>query len=150
MGSKMKKFTLLALMGVFSSAGIGSAHAEDSPYTLGPVTQVTNVRTVWGKTGEYMKYLGTTWKQEQEAAKKAGIILSYQVFLQNPATADDADIVLAVTMKNWAAFDTLDDKLAEIDKTIEGSDAAAAKGNFDRNIIRHILSIKNIQGVTLK
>jgi hypothetical protein len=52
----MKKFTLLALMGVFSSAGIGSAHAEDSPYTLGPVTQVTNVRTVWGKTGEYMKY----------------------------------------------------------------------------------------------
>jgi hypothetical protein len=46
---------------------------------------------VYGKTGEYMKFLSSTWKKEREAEKKAGIITGYEVLLQQPADADDAD-----------------------------------------------------------
>ena len=91
-------FCLLACTGV-------SALADDHSYSEGPVVNVGRIRTVDGHFDDYMKWLSTTWKQEQEAAKKAGYILSYQVMQIEPRGPDDADLLLMVTYKNWAALD---------------------------------------------
>ncbi|HEY6456911.1 MAG TPA: hypothetical protein VIY90_16685, partial [Steroidobacteraceae bacterium] len=56
-----------------------TALADDHAFTEGPVVNVASIRTEYGKFDEYMKYLDTTWKAEQEAAKKAGYIISYNV-----------------------------------------------------------------------
>src|SRR5437868_11198492 len=56
-----------------------AAVADDHAYTEGPVVNVAAIRTEYGKFDDYMKYLDTTWKAEQEAAKRAGNITSYRV-----------------------------------------------------------------------
>ena len=51
-----------------------TAFADDHPYSEGGVVNVARVRTLDGHFDDYMRYLDTTWKQNQEAAKKAGYI----------------------------------------------------------------------------
>ena len=86
---------------------------------------VARIRTVDGKFDDYMKWLDTTWKQLQEAAKSAGHIVSYQVLRAEPLGPDDPDLLLVVTYKNWAALDGALDKSDAITKQVEGSVAAA-------------------------
>src|SRR5271169_5659112 len=61
-----------------------SVLADDHAYTEGMVVNVSAIRTDYGKFDEYMKYLDTTWKAEQEAAKKAGNITGYKVITLEP------------------------------------------------------------------
>ena len=68
-----------------------------------------------------MKYVATTWKQTQEAAKKAGYVISYQVLTVEPRGENDPDIYLVVTYKNWAALDGWLEKGDAISKQVEGS-----------------------------
>src|SRR5271169_2032682 len=71
-----------------------AALADDHSYTEGPVVNISRIRTVDGKFDDYMAYLSSTWKKEQEASKKAGYIVSYQVMAIEPRGPDDADLLL--------------------------------------------------------
>jgi hypothetical protein len=71
-----------------------AAVADDHVYTDGPVVNVAAIRTEYGKFDQYMKYLDTTWKAEQEAAKSAGNIVSYRVVRVEARGENDADIYL--------------------------------------------------------
>ena len=104
-----------------------TALADDHAYTQGAVVNVTRIRTVDGKFDDYMKWLDTTWKQEQEAAKKAGYILGYEVVGVEPREPDDPDLLLRITYKNWAALDGALEKGDAIAKEFEGSVAAASQ-----------------------
>src|SRR5262249_18138544 len=101
------------------------AFADDHAYTEGSVVNVAMIRTVDGKTDDYLRWLDTTWKAEQEASKKAGYIQSYEVLLASPQGPNDPDVLLVTTYKNWAALDGALAKGDEIAKQIEGSVAAA-------------------------
>src|SRR6202051_1565227 len=127
-----------AAMAAFASLVCMSvpALADDHAYTEGSVMNVARIRTVDGKFDEYMKWLDTTWKQEQEAGKKAGYLLSYQVVSVEPRGPDDADLLLMITYKNWAALDGALAKGDAIAKEIEGSVAAASQAQADRSKIR--------------
>ena len=127
-----------------------TALADDHAYTQGAVVNVSRIRTVDGKFDEYMKWLDTTWKQEQEAAKKAGYILNYEVLTVEPREADDPDLLLRITYKNWAALDGALEKGDEIAKQIEGSVAAANQAQFDRAKIRTVLGSTTMQVLQLK
>src|SRR6202035_500159 len=73
----------------FTSA---AAFADDHPFTEGQVVQVSSIRTAYGKFDDYMKFLGTTWKATQEAAKKAGYITGYKVVSVEARGENDPDI----------------------------------------------------------
>jgi hypothetical protein len=103
-----------------------------------------------GKFDEYMKFIDTTWKQEQEAAKKAGYILSYEVLAVDPRGPDDPDLYLVITYKNWAALDGALAKGDAIAKQIEGSVAAASQSQADRAKIRRVLGSQTMQSLDLK
>src|SRR5450631_2241789 len=109
-----------------------TAVADDHPFTEGPVVNVAAIRTEYGKFDDYMKYLGTTWKAEQEAAKKAGYILSYKVITVEPRGENDADIYLVIYYKNWAALDGATAKGDAIAKEVQGSVAASNEGAVNR------------------
>jgi hypothetical protein len=113
-----------------------SSIAQDRPYKEGTVVSVSSIRTEYGRFEDYMKFLDTTWKQEQEALKKAGVIVSYQVLSVQPRGPDDPDVYLVVTYKNWAAIDGLTDKTDGIAKQIYGSLDSANKGAVDRGKMR--------------
>ena len=127
-----------------------AALADDHPYAQGPVVNVQGVRTEYGRFDEYMKYLDTTWKQEQEAAKKAGYIVSYSVFSTQPRSEHDPDVYLVVTYKNWAALDNAQEHADAILKQVVGSVSAANQGAVDRSKLRRVISSETMQELTLK
>jgi hypothetical protein len=127
-----------------------AAVAEDHPYTEGAVISVSGIRTEYGRFDDYMKFLDTTWKQGEEAAKKAGLIVSYQVLQAQPRTADDPDLYLVVTYKNWAALDGLREKSEEILSQVYGSVHSADQGAVDRGKIRRTIGGQMMQVLELK
>jgi hypothetical protein len=127
-----------------------SVLADDQPYTEGAVINVSSIRTVDGKFDDYMKWLDTMWKPAQEAAKKAGYVVSYQVITVEARGPDDPDLYLVVTYKNWAALDGWLAKGNEISKQTEGSVAAANQSEFARASIRRVLGSTTMQVLDLK
>ena len=75
------------------------------------------------------------WKPQQEAAIKAGYVLSYEVIRAEPRSADEPDLLLVTRYKNYAA---LDDALAKGDaiaKQFEGSVKASSEAQYARSKI---------------
>jgi hypothetical protein len=127
-----------------------AALADDHPFTEGQVVNVAAIRTEYGKFDDYVKFLDTTWKATEEAAKKAGYILGYKVITVEPRGADDPDIYLVVFYKNWAALDGATAKGDEIAKEVSGSLAAANQGAVDRGKMRRVLGSWTGQQLDLK
>jgi len=142
----------LAACGALSIAAFASsaALADDHAYTEGPVVNMASIRTVDGKFDEYMQWLDTTWKKEEEAARKAGYILSYQVLTVDPRGPNDPDVILVITYRNWAALDGALAKGDAIAKQVEGSIQAANKSQSDRGAIRRVLGSVTMQVAQLK
>ena len=144
-----RKLTALAGMALIVCASV-VAVADDHAYTEGPVVNVSAIRTEPGKFDEYMKYLATTWKARQEAAKKAGYVVSYRVVTVAPRSDNDPDLYLVINYKNWAALDGLTAKQDEISKQIEGSVAASTEGVINRGKLRRQLGSWTGQELNLK
>ena len=108
------------------------------------------VRTVDGHFDDYMHWLATTWKQQEEAAKKAGLINSYEVLVVEPRGPQDPDIYLVVEYKNWAALDGLGGKLDSISAQIEGSVDKANQSEVSRAKIRTLIGSQTMQRADLK
>src|SRR5579863_897723 len=126
------------------------AFADDHAYTDGPVVNVAAIRTEYGKFDEYVKYLDTTWKAEQEAAKRAGYILSYRVVTVESRGENDPDIYLVINYKNWAAFDDSTAKGDAIAKQVEGTLEKQNQAAVDRGKIRRVLGSWTGQELSLK
>jgi hypothetical protein len=144
-----KRFAAFAaLLGLaFTSV---AAVADDHPFTEGPVVNVSAIRTEYGKFDEYMKYLDTTWKASQEAAKKAGYITGYKVITVEARGENDPDIYLVIYYKNWAALDGATAKADSIINQVVGSLATANQGAVDRGKIRRVLGSWTGQQLDLK
>ena len=127
-----------------------TALADERPYTEGAVVNVARIRTVDGKFDDYMKWVAGTWKRQEEAGKKAGYVLSYQVLTVEPRGPDDADVLLVITYKNWAALDGFLAKADAVSKQIEGSVAAANQAEVERGKIRRVLGSATMQVLDLK
>jgi hypothetical protein len=148
MTSKNRVAAFAAFFGLaFTSV---AAFADEHPFTEGTVVQVSAIRTEYGKFDEYLKFLDTTWKASQEAAKKAGYITGYKVISVQPRGENDPDIYLVLYFKNWAALDDSTAKGDAIAKQVVGSVAAANQGAIDRGKIRRVLGSWTGQQLDLK
>jgi hypothetical protein len=130
-----------AMSGAALSFGVAAAaHAADAghPYDLGPVWEISHVETKPGHFEDYMKYVATNWRAEQEALKKAGLVLDYKVLNLTDARDGEADLLLLVEWKNMAAFDTPIATQDAIVAQVFGSVAASDQAALDRESIRHL------------
>ena len=135
---------------VAASALTTPVYADGRDWNDGPVINVASIRTVDGHFDDYMHWLATAYKKQQEAAKKAGLITSYRVIVIEPRGPNEPDILLVTEFKNWAALDHLGSKLDQISAQIEGSVEAAAKSEVDRAKIRTVLGSRTQQEALLK
>jgi hypothetical protein len=124
--------------------------ADDHGYTEGAVVNVARIRTVDGKFDDYMQWLDTKWKAQQEAAKKAGYLVSYEVITVEPRTPDDPDLLLVTRYKNWAALDGAMDKADAVTKMIGSTVAESNKSQTERASIRRVLGSSTMQVLDLK
>jgi hypothetical protein len=142
---------LCAVGAVLSLGSLATvAYADGRDWNDGPVQNVSFIRTVDGHFDDYMHWLATTYKKQQEAAKAAGLITRYQVLVGQPHSAQDPDIILIVEYKNWAAFDHLGGKLEQISAKVEGSVEASNKSQAERAKIRTVMGSENVQVAELK
>ena len=137
-----------ALLSLTSLATIARADGRD--YNDGPVINVASIRTVDGHFDDYMHWLATGYKKQQEAAKKAGIITAYRVIVIEARGPNDPDILLVTEFKNWAALDGLGGKLDKISAQLQGSTEKAAQSQADRAKIRTVLGSRTEQEALLK
>jgi hypothetical protein len=135
---------------VAASALTTPVYADGRDWNDGPVINVSSIRTVDGHFDDYMHWLATTYKKQQEAAKKAGLITSYRVIVIEPRGPNEPDILLVTEFKDWAALDHLGSKLDQVSAQIEGSVEAAAKSEVDRAKIRTVLGSRTQQEAILK
>jgi hypothetical protein len=146
----IKQILAAGAAALFMSMAGTVAVADDHGYTEGTVSQVSAIRTVDGHFDDYMMWIDTVWKKEQEAAKKAGYIVSYEVFMGQPRTESDPDVYLMITYKNFAALDDWIVKGDTVAKQVEGSVAASNQSEADRGKIRRVLGSETIQTLNLK
>jgi hypothetical protein len=136
-------FLCLAFMGT-------TAVAQTRPYTEGPVVNVAAIRTAYGMFDEYLKWIAGPWKQEQEAMKKAGLIVGYEVLTVEPRGENEPDVYLVVTYKNWAALDGLAERSDPITKQVYGSIESSNQGSIERGKMRRVLGSTTMQQLVLK
>jgi len=147
----LRNRALGALLGICSMVGLASvAVAADKPYSEGPVSIVTSIRTEPGMFETYMKYLSTTYKQMMEENKKAGTIVDYRVYTTSPRTADDPNMYLVVTYKNMAALDGLSDKVDAVQQKLIGSQEVRDQQAIERGKMRTMLGSEMIREQVLK
>jgi hypothetical protein len=138
----------LALLGL--TAFSTTVYADGRDWNDGPVINVAAIRTVDGHFDDYMHWLRTVYKAEQEAAKKAGLITGYRVIVVEARGPNDPDIYLITEFKDWAALDHLGSRLEKVSAEVEGSVDAANKSEVDRAKIRTVLGSRTEQEALLK
>jgi hypothetical protein len=85
-----------------------------------------------------------------EAEAKAGNVLSWSVYAAQPHSPQDADVILTVTYKNWAALDGIQDRVEAAQKKVWGTRAGITKATVDREALREVLGSDNVQQLILK
>jgi hypothetical protein len=132
------KRVIAALAAAFALIALPAIAASDRGYDNGPVWDVGSIQTKDGHFDEYMKFVTTTWKSQQEALKKAGYILDYKVYVVTDPRDNEPDIFLATKFKNMAAFDTSIDEMDAFMAKHFGSQEKSNKEQADRGAIRTV------------
>jgi hypothetical protein len=127
-----------------------SAFADGRNWNDGPVINVAAIRTLDGHFDDYMQWLATVWKKQQEAAKKAGLIISYDVLVVEAHSPNDPDIYLVTRFKNWAALDGLGGKFDKVSSEVEGSVEKANQNSSARGKLRTVLGSQTMMVAELK
>jgi hypothetical protein len=144
-----RRFAATIALVCLSAFGTG-ALAQDRPYTEGPVVNVAGIRTAYGMTDEYMKYLAGPVEAGAGGAEEAGVILSYQVLAVEPRGENDPDIYLVITYKNWAALDGLVGRSDAATKQVWGSLEKSNESAVDRAKMRRVVGSTTMQVMNLK
>ena len=114
------------------------------------MTVVTFVKIKDGQFDNYMKWLDTTFKPENEALMKGKVITGYKVYGNQARDPHDADLILSVTYANMAAMDNLNEKSDAITEKFEGSLDKQNQGFADRGSMRQILGSQMVRELILK
>ncbi len=143
----------LAALAVSLTVAIVPAIAQDSDAPMfenGAVLDVASIQTKDGHFNDYMHWLATDWKRQEEAMKKAGVITDYHVWLVQNPRAGEPDIFLAQTYKNMAAFDMSQAQQYALQAKIAGSIAKSDHEQAARGSIRTIMGDMMMREAVLK
>jgi hypothetical protein len=132
-------------------AGPALAAGDDTPsFENGPVWDFGQIQTKDGHFDDYMKWVSTEWKAQEEALKKAGVIVDYKVYLVDHPRQGEPDILLAQEYKNMAAFDTPVAQQYAMQAKIAGSIVQSDKAQAARGSIRTVLGSVLVREAKLK
>lgn len=132
----MKFVCMAAVAALALSALPAQAQQAERVYDNGTVWTISQVETKPGMFDDYMKYLSSTWRQIQEADKKAGYVLSYKVLAVDSVRDHEPDVLLMVEYKNMAAFDRSLDEQDKATAATFGSTVKANQSSISRESMR--------------
>jgi hypothetical protein len=123
---------------------------SSAPYNEGPVWTLTMIKTKTGLADEYIKQITGTVKPVYDEEKKQKTILDYKILMGDASSPHDFNILILVEYPNWAAFDTLREKMDPIIAKVMGSEEQRKEMAVKRLDVREILGTKTMREITLK
>jgi hypothetical protein len=127
-----------------------AADSNAPSFENGPVWDMAQIKTKDGHFDDYMHWLATDWRSQEEALKKAGVIIDYKVYMVQNARTDEPDLILAQEYKNMAAFDTPMAQQYALQAKIAGSIAKANQQQAARGSMRNIMGDVMMREAILK
>jgi len=119
-------------------SAIGYAQVK-RPFHDGSVWDISFIRVKPGMGVAYMNYLATDWKRNQEASKKAGLILSYKVISTEGHGTQDFNLMLMTEYKDLATMEANADKGDALAQQVVGDDKVQMQGYRDRSEMREMI-----------
>jgi hypothetical protein len=144
---KARIIAIIALTCGLSGLCFGQSSA---PYTEGSVWTLSMIKTKTGLNDEYLKQITGTVKPVYEEAKKQKTILSYKILNGESSDSHDFNILILVEYPNWAALDTLRDKMDPLLTKVMGSEEQRKDLAVKRLDVREILGTKTMREIMLK
>ena len=128
-----------------------AAQPPARPFHDGPVWTITFVHTKPGLSLKYMEYLATDWKKEEEAFKKAGLILDYKVIGGEAHSPNDWDLMLMTEFKDLATLEANADKMEAVSmQALDMNDQKMIQGYQERSTWREILGDRLTREIILE
>ena len=127
-----------------------STGGSSAPYNEGPVWTLTMIKTKTGLADEYIKQITGTVKPVYDEEKKQKVILDYKILNGEASNPHDFNILILVEYPNWAAFDTLRNKMDPVVAKVMGSEEQRKELAVKRLDVREILGTKTMREITLK
>lgn len=145
------KILLASLATAVLFAAAPAFAADEGPvFETGPVWDFSQVQTKDGHFDDYMAWLDTGWKAQEEALKKAGVIVDYKVYLVENPRQGEPDIVLAQEYKNMAVFDATVAQRYALQTKIFGDQPKANAEQAARGSIRTLMGEVRMREAMLK
>jgi hypothetical protein len=120
------------------------------PFRNGSIWNISFIKMRPGMENEYLKYVASEWKREQEALKKDGQILSYKVITTEAHGSGDWNIMLMTEYKDLATLEANEDKADNLAQTVVGNDEKQMEGYRNRLQIREVLDIRTAREIVLE
>jgi hypothetical protein len=120
------------------------------PYRNGSVWAVSFIKVKPGMNEAYMNYLANQWKNNQEAAKKEGLILSYKVLTTEAHDTQDWNLLLMTEHKDLATMEANDPKADALAQRVIGDDQKQMQGFRDRSEIREPMGFRLAREIVLE
>jgi len=121
------------------------------PFHDGPVWDITFVKAKPGVALKYMEYLAGDWKTEQEALKKAGLILNYMVIGTEAHSPTDFDLMLMTEYKDLATMEANQDKAEVVsNQALNSNDQKMIAGYEERASWREIIGERLAREIILE
>ena len=133
-----------------SSPAVAKSGGSNAPYNEGPVWTLTMIKTKTGLADEYIKQITGTVKPVYDEEKKQKVILDYKILNGEASDPHDFNILILVEYPNWAAFDTLREKMDPVVAKVMGSQDQQKELAVKRLDVREILGTKTMREITLK
>ena len=144
-----KSLTIAAAL--FSAVALGApAMAQESNYKPGSVWQSSRIKVLPGQFENYMDYLATAWKKNQEFAKTEGIVLNYHVLAVNNRRQDEPHLILIVEYKDYATTAQQEAFSKKLNAMMAMDDRKQATANGARGAMREQMGSTEYQELVLK
>ena len=152
--NKMKNMFRVVAVAVFATLllpAFTQAQTPVRPFHDGPVWDVGFIKVKPGVGLKYMNWLATEWKTEQEALKKAGLILDYKVIETEAHGTNDWDLMLMTEFKDLATMEAQEDKREDVaNKATNSNDQKMIAGYEERMSWREIVGGRLAREIVLE
>lgn len=146
------KFGILSAVCAAALVCLGApAQAQsDSHYTPGPLWVMTAIHVEDGQFENYMDWLGTEFRKEHDFAIKEGVELSYHVLGVNAKRANEPDLYLVITSKDYMTTAQQLAYEAKFNAMMKADRRTGETTSAKRAPMRKILDTMELQELVLK